>query len=224
MPGNSASVTALIGANGRLARRPGRAGVDAAAKMEDNHRSFQEEPKYNREEGPLARPSRPAERKRRTREHVIADLSANHVERHALLCGFAVERIRMDYGIDLQIQTFDRRGQVENGLLFFQLKATDRVQLTSGGRAVSCRVERADLAYWLGEALPVILVLYDARAEEAYWLHLQAYFEGPPVFNLSQAGERVTLLIPRENRLDAAAMKLFARRKNAIASQVKRWF
>jgi hypothetical protein len=27
-------------------------------------------------------------RKRRTREHVIADLAVNHVERHALLCGF----------------------------------------------------------------------------------------------------------------------------------------
>jgi hypothetical protein len=40
-------------------------------------------------------------RKRRTREHVIADLSVNHVERQALLCGFSVERIRVDYGIDL---------------------------------------------------------------------------------------------------------------------------
>jgi hypothetical protein len=172
----------------------------------------------------LARPSRPAERKRRTREHVIADLSANHVERHALLCGFAVERVRMDYGIDLQVQTFDRRGQVENGLLFFQLKATDRVRLCAGGQAVACRVERADLAYWLGEALPVVLALYDARADAAYWLHLQAYFEGQARLRLSRAGKRVTLVIPRANLVGVAAMRLFARWKNAIASQVKRRF
>jgi hypothetical protein len=31
-------------------------------------------------------------RKRRTREHVIADLSVNHVERLVLRCGWTVER------------------------------------------------------------------------------------------------------------------------------------
>jgi hypothetical protein len=35
-------------------------------------------------------------RKRRTREHVIADLSVNHVERFALLCGFVSEHMRYD--------------------------------------------------------------------------------------------------------------------------------
>ena len=37
-------------------------------------------------------------RKRRTREHVIADLAVNHVERQALLCGFTIERVVHDYG------------------------------------------------------------------------------------------------------------------------------
>ena len=40
-------------------------------------------------------------RKRRTRAHVIADLSINLIERCALERGFAVERFRADYGIDL---------------------------------------------------------------------------------------------------------------------------
>jgi hypothetical protein len=44
------------------------------------------------------------ERKRRTREHVLADLSANYVEKQALLCWFTVERVRLDYGIDLIMQ------------------------------------------------------------------------------------------------------------------------
>jgi hypothetical protein len=42
-----------------------------------------------------------ARRKVRTREHIIADLAINHVERQVLLCGYSVERIEHDYGIDL---------------------------------------------------------------------------------------------------------------------------
>ena len=34
----------------------------------------------------------PQRKKKRTRGHMIADLSVNHVEKHALLCGFAVQR------------------------------------------------------------------------------------------------------------------------------------
>ena len=65
-------------------------------------------------------------RKRRTRQHVIADLGVNHVERQALLCGFSVERMRTDYGIDLAVFTYDRQGRAENGCLFLQVKATER--------------------------------------------------------------------------------------------------
>lgn len=53
-------------------------------------------------------------KKRRTRGHIIADLSANHFERHALLCGFTVVRIVHDYGIDLLLYTFNDDGKVEN--------------------------------------------------------------------------------------------------------------
>src|SRR5450432_3997154 len=98
----------------------------------------------------MARRSRMA-RKLRTRGHVLADLSANYVEKHALLCGFTAERVRFDYGIDLIVQTFNGRGEVESSRILFQLKATDRVATTAGGDAVSCRIEQADLAHWLEE-------------------------------------------------------------------------
>ena len=55
-------------------------------------------------------------RKRRTREHVIADLSVHHVEGHVLRCGWVVERIVYDYGLDLEINTFDRSEQVHRNL------------------------------------------------------------------------------------------------------------
>jgi hypothetical protein len=47
-----------------------------------------------------------AERKRRTREHVIADLSVHHVEGLALKCGYTVQRTIADYGYDLRLETF----------------------------------------------------------------------------------------------------------------------
>ena len=52
-------------------------------------------------------------RKRRTREHVIADLSVNFLERQVLLCGFTTERMAHDYGVDLEIFTFNRVGEIE---------------------------------------------------------------------------------------------------------------
>ena len=167
----------------------------------------------------MARRRSAGERKRRTREHVLADLSANHVEKQALLCGFAVERVRLDYGIDLMVQTFNRRGEVENGWIPFQLKATDRIKLLSGGDAVSCRIERADLRHWMNESQPVTVVLYDARADLAYWLFVKEYFEALPGFDLLRCGERVTVRIPRSNLLDRGAMKALARRKNELAAR-----
>ena len=56
---------------------------------------------------------KPPLRKRRTREHVIADLSVNHVERHILKCGCVVKRPTPDYGIDLELITFNKRGEIE---------------------------------------------------------------------------------------------------------------
>jgi hypothetical protein len=99
---------------------------------------------------------------------VIADLSANHVERHALLAGYSVERRVHDYGIDLTILTYDRHGNVENGQIHVQLKATDRLKLAARGQLVACRVERTDLEAWLHEPMPVVLVVYDAAADVAF--------------------------------------------------------
>jgi hypothetical protein len=164
----------------------------------------------------MARQRRATERKRRTREHVLADLSANYVEKQALRCSFAADRVRFDYGIDMMVQTFNRRGEVENGWILFQLKATDRIKIVNNGAAVSCRIERADLRHWLNESLPVILVLYDAQADVAYWLFVRSYFATLVGFNINRAPQRVSVSIPRSNVLDHAAMQQLARQKNAL--------
>ena len=75
-------------------------------------------------------------RKRRTREHVIADLSVNYLERLVLRCGWTVERSRHDYGIDLYMHTYNANGEVENGWIRFQVKATDRLKKNSVKRVI----------------------------------------------------------------------------------------
>src|SRR5207249_6784051 len=133
------------------------------------------------------------ERKLRTREHVLADLSANYVEKQALLCGYTAERVRLDYGIDMVVQTFNRRGEVESSRILFQLKATDRITTLASANAVSCRIEQADLAHWLEEPFPVVLVLYDARMDAGYWLYVQHHFANLAGFDLAHCGRRVTV-------------------------------
>jgi hypothetical protein len=162
------------------------------------------------------------ERKLRTREHVLADLSVNYVEKQALLCGYAAERVRLDYGIDLVVQTFNRRGEVESSRLLFQLKATDRITTLAGTGAVACRIEGADLAHWLEEPFPVVLVLYDAKKDVGYWLHLQQHFADLAGFDLARCGRRVTVVIPRRNLLDRGAIRALARIKNAAAANYRK--
>ncbi len=60
-------------------------------------------------------------RKRRTRGHIIADLSANHVEKYVLLCGYSVERVVHDYGVDLLLYTYTEAGEVENETVKIQV-------------------------------------------------------------------------------------------------------
>jgi hypothetical protein len=74
---------------------------------------------------------------------VLADMAVNYVERFALLCGYSVERVRGDYGIDLLVFTYDSRGFVENGPIPVQVKALGpRKRKPEAGVAV--RIDRRD--------------------------------------------------------------------------------
>ncbi len=158
----------------------------------------------------MARRRTPIQRKLRTREHVVADLAVNHVERQVLLCGHTVERVTHDYGIDLAPITYNAAGEVENGLVLLQVKGTERARPLARQEAVSFRVERADLRAWLTELLPVILVVYDVAGEVAYWVHVQGHFQALPDFNLFEAGRTVTVRVPTTQVLGPATVRQFA--------------
>ncbi len=150
-------------------------------------------------------------RKRRTREHVIADLSVHHVEGFVLRCGWTVERTRHDYGIDLLMRTYDPTGEVENDEIGLQLKATDSLPWSADRRTIPLRLEWRDLLFWLNEAIPIIPIVYDAAGDRAYWLHVQAYCRERRWATRPGATGTVTVHVPADNVLDEAAVRLFAR-------------
>ena len=73
--------------------------------------------------------------KRRTREHVIADMSRVHVEAIAIEAGFSGERVYADYGYDLFVTTYDENGYIEPGRLLFQFKATETIERGDSARS-----------------------------------------------------------------------------------------
>jgi hypothetical protein len=76
-----------------------------------------------------------------------------------------------------------------------QVKATDHFAPKVDNTAVPVRVDVGALKGWLLEQSPVILALYDAQAERAYWLHVQEYAQARDL-DTDAAGETVTLLVP----------------------------
>lgn len=116
-------------------------------------------------------------RKQRTREHIIEDLGFNHVEKQVLLAGYILRRnSQNDYGYDGLIHTFNKRGEIENFFMSFQLKSTDNLKLSKSREAFAFDLSRQDLELWLKSKNPVLLILFDAQKDIAYFIDLQSYF------------------------------------------------
>jgi hypothetical protein len=88
-----------------------------------------------------------------------------------------------------------------------QVKATDHVQRLKQSQAIAVRVARKDLLYWTGELYPVVLVIYDASADQASWLHVQQVLEGGKVFALARSGATLTWQVPVDQVVDERAIR-----------------
>ena len=110
------------------------------------------------------------------------------------------------------------RSRMETSRL--QIKATDTLKTSGDGANVLFRLDRADLALWLGEIMPVILILYDAAAEEAYWLHVQAHFAAQP-FDPARAGATLTVSFPKSQLFNVGAAAEVARLRREAYRQLQ---
>lgn len=156
----------------------------------------------------MAGPPWPGRRKRRPREHVIAEMGLNFLERQVLRRGHQLRRVpEPEYGTDAVMLHFSPDSQeIENGWVEFQVKATDQPSLVDDGKAVACVVELAHLHFWYWEvAHPFILVLYDAQKHRAFWIDVQAYVDEHAIDDR----DTVTIRIPSKNKLDLNAVDRF---------------
>jgi hypothetical protein len=133
-------------------------------------------------------------RKRRTRQHVIADLSVNYVERFILEAGHTVQRLTPDYGYDLLLFTHDKQGYVESGMAFLQLKAAETLERAGSDFVFDLDVR--DYHRWMFERYPVLLILFDARQRRAYWSDLQRYFRDDPVRRPEKQAKTIRVRVP----------------------------
>jgi len=69
--------------------------------------------------------------------------------------------------------------------------------------------------------MPCILVVYDARGNQAYWLYLQAYFERLDGFSLAEIKETITVHIPTANVVDQSSIKCFAQYRDNVLNQIQ---
>lgn len=159
----------------------------------------------------MARPD-PNRRKIRTRQHVIADLGVNYTQRQVLLAGHTAEEFGHDYGIDLEMKTYSPNGEVEGGHIGIQVKATDHLARHADGTTFAIRVSMSDLKAWLMDWVPVVLVVYDAAADLAYWLDVQDYAQHHDVDEFT-GGATVTLRVPLANVFDVDAVRSLRDRK-----------
>jgi hypothetical protein len=118
-----------------------------------------------------------ATRKQRVRGHVIADLSFHYLAYQVAKRGFTIEAVQKDYGYDATIVTYDLNGEVENGLIYIQLKASDTAVRNASGSDVLYEIKKTDVHLWQEQPYPLYLVLFDSISERAYWLYLQQYLQ-----------------------------------------------
>jgi hypothetical protein len=160
----------------------------------------------------------PPPRKQRTRQHVIADLSRNHVERFILDEGHTVQRQESDYGYDLHLTTYDGQGYVEPGSVYLQLKAAERLRLSGTDHVFD--VDIRDYNLWMAELSPVYLILYDASLRRAFWLPVQHYFRADPARRPRKGARTVRVRIPIRQAVNRRAVRRMRAAKLAVLAQV----
>jgi hypothetical protein len=143
-------------------------------------------------------------RKRRTREHVIADQSVNYVERFIIDEGHTAQRLYGDYGYDLVMFTYDPQGYIEPDSVYFQLKAAETLQAVGSANVFDLDIR--DYNLWMLEKTPVILVLYDASYRRAYWLAIQRYFREDTSRQPRKGAKTIRVRVPKRQVVNRHAI------------------
>ncbi len=143
-------------------------------------------------------------RKKRTREHIIADQSVNHLERFIIDEGHTAQRLDSDCGYDLMMFTYSEQGYIEPDAVYFQIKAADKLRAVGTNYVFDLDVR--DYHLWMLDDMPVILVLFDASRRRAYWLAVQSYFLENKARQPKRGAKTVRVRVPRRQVVNRRAV------------------
>lgn len=104
--------------------------------------------------------------------------------------------------------------ELEKGYLPVQVKATEMVRRISNEAAIAVTISRRAIEGWLDDVSPVLLVLYDASTEVAYFLLVKNTHVVQQVAKSS--GTTVTLRIAVSDILNASTVKTLHQHKNRV--------
>ncbi|HEY7428061.1 MAG TPA: DUF4365 domain-containing protein [Gemmataceae bacterium] len=145
-----------------------------------------------------------APRKQRTRQHVIADQSVNHVERIIIDAGHTAQRLTPDYGYDLVLFTYDEPGYLEPGSIYVQIKAGESLEAVGADYVFDLDIR--DYNLWMLEEMPVILILFAASRRRAYWLWVQNHFSKDAVRQPKKGAKSVRVHVPQRQPVTRSAV------------------
>lgn len=160
-----------------------------------------------------------APRKQRTRQHVIADLSINHVERIILDAGHTAQRLTPDYGYDLVLFTYDEFGFIEPGSVYMQVKASETLETV--GIDYVFDLDIRDYNLWRLEEVPVILILFAASRRRAYWLWVQDYFSKDVFLQPKKGAKSVRVRVPQRQAVTRKAIAVWRNLKQQALQQAE---
>ncbi len=153
-------------------------------------------------------------RKLCTRQHFIEYLGYNFVEKQCLLARCVWQRFNPDYGLDGFIRTYADSGEMENGMIDFQVKSTDVIKRSRKTGEVVFDLSLRDVESWLGGDNLVILVLYDATTDKGHYLDICDYFQIHRD-SLRNVNKFVRVYFPKTNEWSPDAVQLMRRLKNS---------
>lgn len=114
--------------------------------------------------------------------------------------GFGVvQNNRHDLGTDLLVFVRDKRGFDLGGLMGVQVKnwpsLVNKPSVDNGRKGWWFRESADHFDYWLGFAVPHLVVLFDEDSKESYWVHITEDA-------VQSTGKGKKIFIPRENVLN----------------------
>jgi hypothetical protein len=127
----------------------------------------------------------------RPQSHVLARKSSRYLE-NIIPDEWHFNIPTNDYGIDYQVE-ISLNEQVTGLNFSIQLKSTAK---TNEGDFAKISLKRTTLNYYKVRLEPVMLILYDAEVNEAYWSWISEFD-----IDLSRSNDQFTLAVPKSQKL-----------------------